>query len=391
MEQERLAALHEYRLRDTPPGEELQAVLRVAATIAGVPWASLNLIDERSQFQLVTLSRAPVQCARDDSMCAVTVESGRFTHVPDARLDPVYRNNPWVTGVLGDIRFYAAAPLITPAGHALGTLCVTDSVPHHLRPEERAQITDLAAIVVAFFERRRQARETAELAATVQARQRWTDTLLETIDTAVIACDASEKVTLWNRAAREWHGRSGEGDPRGTDVARRFGLFEPDGVTTIPDDELPLQIALRRGITVTGREMMIRRPVGEPVHVRVNAGPLRGPAGEIQGAVLAQADVTADRRRRRLIEEARERLAAANAELERSNADLTNFAAAVGHDLIAPLAAVGGFLELLAMEGCPEAAAGSAEVTRMRDVIDGLLAGALADRARPSGPARGRR
>ena len=34
-ERERPAALHEYRLRDAPAGDELEAVVRVAATVAG--------------------------------------------------------------------------------------------------------------------------------------------------------------------------------------------------------------------------------------------------------------------------------------------------------------------------------------------------------------------
>ncbi|MFC3987195.1 sensor histidine kinase [Actinoplanes siamensis] len=395
MEEERLGALHEYRLLDTPPEAELQAVLRVAATVAGVGSASLNLIDEHRQYQLIRIGGAPVECARSDSMCAVRFEAGAFVHVPDARADPLYQHNPWVTGGLGRIRFYASAPLITPEGYALGTLCVFGDHPHELTATQIAELTDLAGIVVAFFERRRQGRLTADLATAARTRQQWTETLLDTVDAAVIACDEHFRVTFWNRAAREWHGKSGEGEadpPVG--IAERFGLYEADGTTPIPDPELPLWVALTKGVTVTGREMVIRRPAGDPVHVRANASPLRGPHGEINGAVLAQVDVTTDRLRRRLVEQARERLAAANAELERSNADLTNFAAAVSHDLIAPLSAVGGFLELLALEGYPEAAKGSAEVARMRDVIDGLLADALAARssaaaARASGMAAG--
>jgi hypothetical protein len=44
-EQQRLAASHEYRLLDAPAEDELEAVVRGAATVAGVPTATLNLID----------------------------------------------------------------------------------------------------------------------------------------------------------------------------------------------------------------------------------------------------------------------------------------------------------------------------------------------------------
>ncbi|MFI1995272.1 GAF domain-containing protein [Actinoplanes sp. NPDC020271] len=389
MEQERLAALHEYRLLDTPPEEELRAVLRVAAMIAGVSSASLNLIDEHRQYQLIRVGGAPIECAREDSMCGVQFESGALVYVPDASENELYQHNPWVDGSQGRLRFYASAPLVTPQGHALGTLCVFDEEPHELTAQQQEHLSDLAGIVIAFFERRRQARLTADLAVAAHTKEQWMDTLLDTVDAAVIACDENYRVTLWNRAARDWHGRTGEGDREASDIAARFGLFEADGVTPVPDHELPLRVALSSASVVTGKEMVIRRPDGDPVYVRVNASPLRGAQDQIVGAVLAQIDVTADRRRRQMIEEARERLAAANAELERSNADLTNFAAAVSHDLIAPLAAVGGYLDLLACEGYPDAVAGSAEVVRMRDVIDGLLADALATRS--SGTAATRR
>ncbi len=162
-ERERLAALHEYRLLDSPADDELEAVVRVAAAVAGVPTATLNLIDEHRQCQLTTTGFAGGDSARSDSMCAVRFESGRFTYVPDARDDPTYANNPWVTGLLADVRFYASAPLVTPQGHALGTLCVFDSEPRELTGEQIGRLEDLAAVVLALFERRRQARDNARL------------------------------------------------------------------------------------------------------------------------------------------------------------------------------------------------------------------------------------
>ncbi|HWS38868.1 MAG TPA: ATP-binding protein [Actinoplanes sp.] len=392
-EQRRVRELREYHLLDTPPAAELEAVVRVAAAVAGVPTATLNLLDDRLQYQLTTVGFPGRQCDRDDSMCAVRLDQGVFVHLPDAREEPDYRDNPWVTGVLGRTVFYASAPLISPAGNVMGTLCVFDGKPGRLDGRQIEGLTDLAGIVVAFFERRRNARLTARLKETIQAREQWTRTVLDSIDEAVIAVDTQSRVTMVNRAAREIHSPDVDmsGDLNG--AAGRFHLYAPDGRTPVTDDELPLLVAMRTGEPVRGREMMIRGTSRGDRSVRANAAPLRNAAGEVTGAVVAIHDVTAEHTRRRIIEEAHGRLAVANAELRRSNADLTDFAGAVSHDLVAPLAAVGGYLDLLGdldpedlQPGAPGrgdewVTAATQAVLRMRDLIDALLGYAAAGSA----------
>ena len=164
-EQQRLAALHEYSLLDAPADDELEAVVRVAAMVAGVPTATLNLIDENRQCQLTTTGFEGGDSTRRDSMCAIRFEAGEFVHVPDAGQDPTYQHNPWVTGSLAKVRFYASAPLVTPQGYALGTLCVFDAEPGELDEDQIARLKDLAKVILALFERRRQARINAELLA----------------------------------------------------------------------------------------------------------------------------------------------------------------------------------------------------------------------------------
>ena len=109
-----------------------------------------------------------VDAARDDSMCGVVFQEGRSTHVPDARQDPRFSANPWVTGRLGYIRFYASVPLTTSAGHALGTLCVFDTEPRRLSDAQMSALEDLGAVVLALFDRRRDARRKAQLATVAE-------------------------------------------------------------------------------------------------------------------------------------------------------------------------------------------------------------------------------
>ncbi|MBB2946739.1 signal transduction histidine kinase [Actinoplanes lutulentus] len=372
----RLAALHEYRLLDSPADDELEAVVRVAAAVANVPTATLNLIDEHRQCQLTTVGFEGGDSARTDSMCAVRFEAGDFMYTPDASKDPHYRANPWVTGVLADVRLYGSAPLITPDGYALGSLCVFHDEPGTLDSRQIGRLKDLSGIVLALFERRRQARLNRELALISEARQRWTDTLLETIDVAVVAADQSGRLTVFNRAAREWHGLDADPTLEPQDFSDRYQLYATDGVTLLPPSQIPLLRALREG-TVDNAEIIIKRPEADPVHVTASGRALISGDGTPMGAVVAMTDVTTDRAQQRAIEAARRELAAANEDLRRSNADLTNFAGAVSHDLVSPLSAVHAHLELLEETATPETqrwvAACQRAVTRMRDLIGSLL------------------
>jgi diguanylate cyclase (GGDEF)-like protein len=309
-EQLRLAALHDYRLVDAPAGSELEAVVRVAALLAGVPTATLNILDDRRQSQLTTTGFVGGESPRSESMCAVRFAEGRMVYVPDASRDPLYRDSPWVTGARGDVRFYTSAPLITAGGHALGTLCVFDSAPRELTGEQLDGLRDLAEIVLALFERRCQARLHAELAAAAEARQRFTETVLDTIDVAVVAADHTGHLTLFNRAARDWHGLEADPDLNPGDHADRYDLFEADGVTALAADRIPLACALRDG-EVRGAEIVIKQ-AGQPARHLVTSGrSLIAGDGRVLGAVVAMSDVTSDRVQRQALHQAHQRLALA--------------------------------------------------------------------------------
>ena len=154
----RLEALSRYDSDDVPPEGELAGLVRVAAVVAGVPTATLNLLEASVQRNWTTYGFDGGTCARDDSLCSVALREHGPVHVADARLDPRMAASPWVDGRLDTIRLYASAPLTTPDGWMIGTLCVFDSVPRELGPQVLQALDDLAAQAMALLERRRLAR-----------------------------------------------------------------------------------------------------------------------------------------------------------------------------------------------------------------------------------------
>ena len=163
-ESSRLAALHRLGLLDQPQDDELDALTRLASYICGTPTAVLNLIDADRQWQASAYGDEPGEVRRDDSMCGYSILSRDITYTPDASLDRVFAENPHVTGELGSIRLYVAAPLVVGANHVVGTLCAFAPTPSELTRVQIERLRDLADATVRILELRHAAGELARAA-----------------------------------------------------------------------------------------------------------------------------------------------------------------------------------------------------------------------------------
>ncbi len=151
----RLQALQQYSILDTSCEAAFDDLTRLAAQICGTPIALISLIDESRQWfkSKVGLDRESI--SRDLAFCAHAILQPHETLIiSDTLLDQRFATNPLVTSD-PYIRFYAGAPLITPEGYALGTLCVIDHVPRQMNSEQLEALQALSRQVMAQMELKR--------------------------------------------------------------------------------------------------------------------------------------------------------------------------------------------------------------------------------------------
>ncbi len=162
-EQQRLAALRQLNILDTPAERDFDDLVSLAAELCRTPIALISLIDADRQWFKAKVGLATTETSREVSFCAHAILLSDLLVVPDAVTDERFSKNPLVTAD-PPIRFYAGAPLVTSDGYALGTLCVIDHVPRQLQAHEADVLRALSRQVLAQIELRR---ANAELVRTV--------------------------------------------------------------------------------------------------------------------------------------------------------------------------------------------------------------------------------
>ena len=444
-EPSRLAALLALRLLETAPEARFDRFTAIASAALGAPIALVSLIDSERQWCKARLGLAMAAWPRAGAPCDYTIEGHGSFIVNDAALDRRFAAHRLVVGEPG-MRFYAGHPLRSSDGHAVGTLCVIDTVPRVLSAAQAALLPALAAMVeeelwrdsasrarlaaasalhalngglqlrlaeshAALLQKNealnREIRQRADVEASLRASQArvrsmidascaayvatdaaghivewncaaarifgwsraevlgrpWSsimvgvaptasagghggagvrlvartsigaeivvemtvegfsvdgqhflgafindvsgqiassraleqkqellDAVLDTVDVAVVACDGTGKLSFFNRAAREFHGRA-PGPAPSLDWAGDFDLYQADGETPLLPGDIPLVRALA-GERVQAMRMVIAPP-GRPRRTVLASGRLmRSAAGERLGAVIAMQDIT---------------------------------------------------------------------------------------------------
>jgi PAS domain S-box-containing protein len=223
-EAERLAALREYGILDTPPEREFNDIIEIAALVCEAPIAVVNFVADTRQFFKAEIGLGVRETPLDVSICAHAILQDDLFVVPDTTRDPRFDCNPLVTGE-PHLRFYAGALLKSPEGHALGTICVLDHKPRPGLTEKQAYtLTALARQVMTQLEYKRMNERLRQREEEVAASERQLRAILDTMPQMVWSTRPDGHHDYYNK---RWYEFTGVPDGS-TDGEGWNGMFHPD-------------------------------------------------------------------------------------------------------------------------------------------------------------------
>jgi len=152
----RQALLEALGILDTPPEDDYDDIVRIAAAVCRVPTATVSLVAADRQWFKARLGLDVEETPREISFCAHAIlDPHDPLVVEDAAADPRFSDNPLVTE--SGYRFYAGAP-VEAGGMPIGTVCVLDREPRTLTQQQVDTLQALARQVARLIELRRASR-----------------------------------------------------------------------------------------------------------------------------------------------------------------------------------------------------------------------------------------
>jgi len=290
----RLDALEQYEAVGAAPDPMLAEITALAADICGTPMAAISLIAGDTIHYLARVGPGAAKLPRRKLPDETCIRGNDVYEISDARYHKDFRpDGIMISGRA--FRFYAGAPLTTPAGVAIGCLFVQDSVPHTLSELQKRALRTLSRQVINRFElmsrmrhMSRDSRVRLRVESELTVERNFVATVLDTVGALVAVFDTAGRIVRFNRACEQVSGYQ---------FAELVGGYAWDKL--IPPSEIPEAIAtferLRPGVFPANFENYWRNRDGSLHRIAWSATALVDAQGQTNFIIATGIDVTTQR------------------------------------------------------------------------------------------------
>ncbi|PRP87334.1 adenylate/guanylate cyclase with GAF and PAS/PAC sensor [Planoprotostelium fungivorum] len=157
-EEERMAALHEMELLDSPDEEVFDGIVEMTKKVFGVPMVAFSIIDSKRQFNRACVGIPLKEFGRELSWCAHAIlQPEELFIIPDALQNPLFNEHPFVKEPF-NIRFYAGCPVLINE-KPIGMLCILDTKPRNVTEKDKEELREYGQSVINAVEMRKAFKE----------------------------------------------------------------------------------------------------------------------------------------------------------------------------------------------------------------------------------------
>jgi len=290
----RLETLERYQVLGAAPDPALDDLAELAAKICGAPVAGISFIGADRIWIYARYGITETELPLGALPSTPPFRAQSLYEIADARQHPEFSPDGIILSGRA-FRFYAAAPLVTPAGVRLGAFFLLDPSTRRLSPFQTQALSTLGRQAMTAIELNHALRQMDGVA---RARQRiesalivernFVSTVLDTVDALVAVFDTAGRIVRFNRACET---------ASGYDFPSLVGRYLWDKL--IPRSDIPAAIESFERLRAEGRPAAFENQWlhrdGSLRRIAWSAAPLLDEQGQINFIIATGVDVTIQR------------------------------------------------------------------------------------------------
>lgn len=146
-EEDRLQNLNKYKILYTKSEPIFDQLAAITVTMLNTPIAMINFVDRHKVWTKANqIGEAGLEIDRQSCLCSLTILNERVTVFEDITKELYLNYNPLLAGEF-DLKFYAAAPIVTKEGFNIGSVCIMDRIARTFSVSEQKKLAWVASMV----------------------------------------------------------------------------------------------------------------------------------------------------------------------------------------------------------------------------------------------------